>query len=105
MLLTKDEINELRAIVRKNGSPLIAEAVDLIALTGIRRSEVCRLLPGHINLEEKTLLVTERKRVRDRITYRKLMRQEVAKTFGRAVRRNSWRVSLHPVAKLSAIGR
>lgn len=72
VLLAKDEVNELRAIVRKNGSPLIADCVDLIAFTGIRRSEVCRLLPEHIDLEEKTLLITEKKRVHGQTTYRKL---------------------------------
>jgi integrase len=71
-LLTKEEVNELRFVVRENGSELIADSVDLIAFTGIRRSEICRLLPEHVDLVNGYILVTEKKRVHGQTTHRRI---------------------------------
>ena len=72
VLLSKEEVDELRSTVRQRGSTLIADAVDLIAFTGIRRSELCRLTPDDVDLDSQTLLITEKKRVHGQTTYRKL---------------------------------
>ncbi|MBT4726148.1 MAG: site-specific integrase [Planctomycetaceae bacterium] len=70
--MSKEEVDELRSTVRQRGSTLIADAVDLIAFTGIRRSELCRLTPDDVDLDSQTLLITEKKRVHGQTTYRKL---------------------------------
>ena len=72
VLLSKEEIEELREVVRAKGSELIADCVDVIAFTGIRRSEFCRLTPDDVDLESRTLLITEKKRVHGQLTFRKL---------------------------------
>jgi len=72
ILLTADNVDELRRLVRDRGSELISDVVDLVALTGIRRSEVCRLGPQHVDLENRQLIVPERKRVHGVVTYRRL---------------------------------
>ena len=72
VLLSKPEVDELRHTVRQKGSLLIADAVEFIAFTGVRRSELCRLRPEDIDFESQTLLITEKKRIHGQTTYRKL---------------------------------
>ena len=72
VLLSQKEVGELRQIVRSFGSELIADAVDVIAFTGMRRSELCRLNPEDIDLENSSLKITESKRVHGQITHRRL---------------------------------
>jgi integrase len=72
VLLDDQDVSELRTVVRERGSQLIADVVDLVSLTALRRSEVCRLLPCHLDLEAGQLTVPERKRVHGAETYRTL---------------------------------
>ncbi len=72
LLLNKNDVNQLRRVVREKGSVLVADAVDVIAFTGMRRSELCRLLPSDIDLVNKVLTVTETKKVHGKITHRRL---------------------------------
>jgi integrase len=62
VLLTSDEVRELRLLVRERGSELIADVTDFVALTGCRRSEACRLRPGDIDLRGRSVTITEKKR-------------------------------------------
>ena len=72
VLLTIDEVTELRRTVRKLGSRLIADAVDCVAFTAARRSEVCRLKPSDVSLDAKTITITELKRKHGSVTKRVL---------------------------------
>jgi integrase len=51
---------------------LIADVTDFVALTGARRSEVCRLRAADVDVENRTLTITEKKRRHGHTTYRTL---------------------------------
>lgn len=61
-LLSDDDVAELIRVVRKNGSPMIADALALVAVTGCRRSEVCRITADDVDLAGGTIVIHERKR-------------------------------------------
>jgi len=69
-LLSSAEVQELRAVVRERGSELIADAVDFVALTGARRSEVCRVHAGDVDLDSDMVTITEKKRRHGHTTHR-----------------------------------
>lgn len=70
VLLTAAEVKELRRIVRKRGSRLVADAVDLVAFTGMRRSEVCRIQTQDVDLKGRSIVVRELKRRYGTMTFR-----------------------------------
>ncbi len=72
VLLNSEEVGKLRGTVRKNGSELIADAVDFISFTGVRRSELCRIQPADVQLPNKSITIREKKRKHGSITFRTL---------------------------------
>jgi integrase len=71
-LLTPEEIQMLRHQVRVNGSELIADVVDFVVYTGVRRSEVTRTKREDIDWDKKRLVIRELKRTHGIETYRVL---------------------------------
>ena len=62
VLLSEDDIDVLRKITRANGSNLIADIVDFVVFTGVRRSEVTRLRKNDIDFANNRLVIRELKR-------------------------------------------
>jgi integrase len=61
-LLTANEIKALRQLVRANGTELIADVVDFVVYTGVRRSEVVRIVSEDIDWTNNRILIRELKR-------------------------------------------
>lgn len=67
LYLTRPEVEELLAHVRENGTlPWVYPMVALAAYTGARRSEMLRALASDIDLDDKTVIIREKKRQRGR---------------------------------------
>ena len=72
VLLSDDDVADLRKIVEDTGSPLIRDALLLVSYTGCRRSEVCRLEAADVDLDTGTIAITEKKRRQGQTTTRVL---------------------------------
>lgn len=73
MFLTKAELAEFLRFAKVNAhQPFLYPMVAFAALTGARRSELLRALIDDVDLEAKTALVRERKRVRGKCSTRRV---------------------------------
>jgi integrase len=71
LYLTIPEFEEVVALVRERAHPtFLPPMAATAAYTGMRRSELLRLEPRHVDLAAGVLTVTEKKRVRGRTTHR-----------------------------------
>jgi len=73
LYLELPEISELLAYVREHATqPFVVPMVSFAAHTGARRSEMLRALASDIDFKGNTVLVREKKKARDKETFRRV---------------------------------
>jgi integrase len=74
LVMTMDEVREFVAFLRSEiPHPWVADMFEVAAFTGARRSELCRMMTGDVDLERGTITVRDKKRVRTRSESRRVV--------------------------------